>query len=130
MTAWRDEALCLQTDPELFFDESPDGVEAAKAICAACTVREPDCLANALTNGNSHGVQAGLTADERREHPGFTAAAPASDFAPPTDDELARRWAANQRRLERRAQAEARRRDQTRTPFDQLVHPFDRKARS
>jgi WhiB family redox-sensing transcriptional regulator len=34
--AWRADAACADSDPELFFD--PDRVDQAKAICAACPV--------------------------------------------------------------------------------------------
>lgn len=36
--AWMDEALCAQTDPELFFSDSGHYQDAAK-ICRACPVR-------------------------------------------------------------------------------------------
>ena len=124
--AWKASGLCTQTDPDLFFDDTPDGVKEAKKLCASCEVREPHCLADALLNGSGHGVQAGLTGEEREAHPDFVRAQPVSTFAPATDDELRHRWEANEARLARRAAAEARRRNLI--PFDQLEHPLDRKA--
>lgn len=130
MNGWRDRALCTQTDPELFFDDAPDSVERAKEICSECPVRDSHCMPHILGNDSGFGVQAGLTADERRQLPGWHRAEPVSVFAPLTDEELARRWNAEDARRTRRAQAEARRRDTDRIPFDQLTHPLDRKARS
>ena len=57
-------ALCAQVDPELFFPETGQSAAPAKAVCAACPVREL-CL---TTFGPlvDHGVVGGLTADQRR----------------------------------------------------------------
>lgn len=49
---------CLEADPELFFAESPSDVEAAKAVCLGCPVRE-ECLAGALERREPHGVWGG-----------------------------------------------------------------------
>lgn len=74
--SWRDQASCLDVDPEFFFPEgkSPAAVkqaEAARAICLACRVlgqcRELELTptsAGALRN--DFGVFAAMTADERR----------------------------------------------------------------
>ncbi|GAA4893979.1 WhiB family transcriptional regulator [Streptomonospora salina] len=51
------EIPCRQ-DPDLFFAEAPADVEAAKAICADCPVRE-QCLADALDRGEPWGVWGG-----------------------------------------------------------------------
>jgi WhiB family transcriptional regulator, redox-sensing transcriptional regulator len=60
-----DEALCAETDPEIFFPEKGQPTRAALAVCAACPVREL-CLA---TFGpiTPHGVVGGTTAQQRRE---------------------------------------------------------------
>jgi WhiB family transcriptional regulator, redox-sensing transcriptional regulator len=44
--------------PELFFAESPQDVEQAKAMCAGCPVRLA-CLAGALERGEPCGVWGG-----------------------------------------------------------------------
>jgi WhiB family redox-sensing transcriptional regulator len=68
--AWRSQAACRGAAPGLFF---PDGrqpgyreqVAEAKAICAACPVREP-CRTWALAHPPERGVWGGLTERERR----------------------------------------------------------------
>lgn len=67
---WRHEAACRDVDPEIFFPVGTSGpalaqIEAAKAICETCGVREP-CLEWALRTGQDSGVWGGLTEDERR----------------------------------------------------------------
>lgn len=69
---WIDDAACAPAtvDSELFFGvlNGPRGVEqdnAAKAVCAACSVR-PQCLTWALL-ALPHGVAGGLTANERSD---------------------------------------------------------------
>jgi hypothetical protein len=67
---WRDQAACVDVDPELFFPVAVSGlvlerqVAAAKAVCAGCPVLV-ECLADALT-GTAFGIAGGLTAAERR----------------------------------------------------------------
>jgi len=63
---WRDEALCAQTDPDLFFPstERQSGADARK-ICDNCPVRS-ECLEFALVNGIEEGIWGGLNRDERR----------------------------------------------------------------
>lgn len=51
-------AACLDHDPELFFAETPQGVETAKAICLDCPMRA-ECLAGALKRREPHGVWGG-----------------------------------------------------------------------
>jgi len=51
------EVPCRQ-NPDLFFAEAPADVEAAKAICQHCPVRE-QCLADALERGEPWGVWGG-----------------------------------------------------------------------
>jgi WhiB family transcriptional regulator, redox-sensing transcriptional regulator len=48
---------CVQ-QPEVFFAESPQGVERAKAICRGCRARIA-CLAGALERGEPLGVWGG-----------------------------------------------------------------------
>lgn len=77
---WVEEAICSQTDGELFYPEKLHGAaatRAAKAICAQCPVRgenfpEPgrggtgECLEYALRRGESHGVWGGYSVRERK----------------------------------------------------------------
>ena len=49
------EIPCRTVDPELFFAESPQDVETAKAMCAECPVRE-SCLRAALERREPWGV--------------------------------------------------------------------------
>ena len=64
---WRDEALCLQTDPEIFFPELGQNPNAAKRVCAVCPVRAA-CLADAIEQREPHGVRGGMTPNERKAH--------------------------------------------------------------
>lgn len=61
-----DQALCAQTDPEAFFPEKGGSTREAKAVCAACPVREA-CLAWAIKTNQPHGVWGGLSEKERRK---------------------------------------------------------------
>jgi hypothetical protein len=65
---WMVDARCRGINPDLFHPEQGDnaGFASAKAICAACGVRE-ECLAYALDNVEQHGVWGGLTESERRK---------------------------------------------------------------
>lgn len=45
-------------EPDLFFAEAPSDIEAAKALCTTCPVRE-QCLAEALERREPHGVWGG-----------------------------------------------------------------------
>lgn len=68
MSDWRDDALCAQTDPEIFFPGKGGPTAAAKAICGRCPVRVA-CLEWTLANetpGTTYGVAGGLTAEQRR----------------------------------------------------------------
>lgn len=61
---WRDNALCAQTDPEIFHPESGDPIRPALAVCMACPVRRP-CAEYAIPN-ELWGVWGGLSAKERK----------------------------------------------------------------
>ena len=70
MSDWREDAACLDQDPELFFPISEVGlgaeqVKRAKAVCATCPVQQR-CLDHALQQGLNHGVFGGATPQERR----------------------------------------------------------------
>lgn len=67
---WRHQALCRDTDPEIFFPIGITGpaltqVEQAKVVCRRCTVVQ-DCLTWALETGQDSGVWGGTSEDERR----------------------------------------------------------------
>jgi WhiB family redox-sensing transcriptional regulator len=62
--AWRDEALCRQVDPELFFPDTGGSVREAKRVCAGCPVRK-QCLDWAIAHDQRYGVWGGLTVNER-----------------------------------------------------------------
>jgi WhiB family redox-sensing transcriptional regulator len=69
--SWRDQALCLHQDPELFFPVGEQGparaqIEQAKRVCFACPVRAP-CLDWAVQNGIDNGVWGGQDEVERRK---------------------------------------------------------------
>ena len=63
-TEWLKRA-CLDRDPGLFFDDSEIGVEAARAVCKLCPIRQ-FCLDWALTRPERYGVWGGTTQDERK----------------------------------------------------------------
>jgi WhiB family transcriptional regulator, redox-sensing transcriptional regulator len=67
--SWWDRAACQRVDPELFFPVSQFGpartqAARAKAVCAACSVRQM-CLDYAMATHQVHGVWGGLSEDER-----------------------------------------------------------------
>jgi WhiB family redox-sensing transcriptional regulator len=62
---WRDDALCAQTDPEIFFPDKGGSTREAKAVCARCDVRAA-CLADALATDDWFGVRGGLSERQRR----------------------------------------------------------------
>lgn len=67
---WRDDAVCRDTDPSLFFPVGTTGqalvqIEHAKQTCGGCTVKA-DCLDFALETNQDSGVWGGLTEEERR----------------------------------------------------------------
>lgn len=65
MSDWQRDALCAQTDPELFFPEKGMPAHKARTVCMACEVR-PQCLEFALTTGQVYGVWGGYTEQQRR----------------------------------------------------------------
>lgn len=63
--SWRADALCAETDPELFFPTPEHSrVADAKKICDACDVTAK-CLAYALAHNMNTGIWGGLSAIER-----------------------------------------------------------------
>jgi WhiB family redox-sensing transcriptional regulator len=63
-TDFFDDAACRAVGTEVFFPTSEAQATEAKAICAACPVRE-ECLEYALATRPGDGVFGGLTAAER-----------------------------------------------------------------
>ncbi|WP_245161058.1 WhiB family transcriptional regulator [Blastococcus sp. CT_GayMR16] len=63
--AWRQDALCAETDPEAFFPEKGGSTREAKRVCTGCAVRV-ECLESALTNDERFGIWGGLSERERR----------------------------------------------------------------
>jgi len=67
---WRDQALCRDTDPELFFPVGTTGtalvqIDRARQVCGECPVRI-ECLDFALDTNQDSGVWGGLSEEERR----------------------------------------------------------------
>jgi len=68
---WREVAACRDTDPDLFFPvgttgQAVDQIDAARAVCYSCEVRE-GCLEFALATNQESGVWGGTSEDERRK---------------------------------------------------------------
>jgi len=62
---WREQAICAQVDPALFFPDAGQYPHAARKVCTVCPVRAV-CLADAIASRDDHGVRGGLTPNERR----------------------------------------------------------------
>lgn len=63
---WMAEALCAQTDPEVWFPEKGGSTLEAKRMCARCDVTEK-CGVYALANDERFGVWGGMSQQERRK---------------------------------------------------------------
>lgn len=63
--SWQAQSNCVGVDPDIFFPERGASTKEAKAICAACAVRE-SCLEYALDNGEKFGIWGGTSERERR----------------------------------------------------------------
>lgn len=63
---WRHESACRDADPELFITNNVPSIQAAKAICRQCVVRE-DCLNWAIENGQTSGTWGGYSEKDRRK---------------------------------------------------------------
>jgi WhiB family transcriptional regulator, redox-sensing transcriptional regulator len=69
--AWRDDASCRDTDPDLFFPVGTTGpaieqIDNAKAVCHECLVQR-ECLEYALATNQDSGVWGGTSEEERRQ---------------------------------------------------------------
>jgi WhiB family redox-sensing transcriptional regulator len=58
LTAVGTQPPCFVQDPELWFSDTPQGVEEAKALCRACPLRQA-CLTGALERREPWGVWGG-----------------------------------------------------------------------
>lgn len=63
--AWTEQALCAQTDPELWFPKKGASITEARKVCAACPVVS-ECLDYSLEHDMRHGVWGGLSELDRR----------------------------------------------------------------
>jgi WhiB family redox-sensing transcriptional regulator len=69
--SWRNEALCRDTDPDLFFPVGTTGpalaqIENAKAVCRQCPAQTA-CLEFALSTNQDTGIWGGTSEEERRK---------------------------------------------------------------
>ena len=62
---WMFKAACGDLDPNFFFPDNDEEIEAAKEFCRTCVVQF-DCLEYALQHQEKYGVWGGHTAEERR----------------------------------------------------------------
>lgn len=62
---WQQDALCAQTDPEVFFPDKGGNAAVAKQVCASCPVSQ-QCLDYAIANDEPHGIWGGLSDRQRR----------------------------------------------------------------
>ncbi len=68
---WRDDAICKDTDPELFFPVGTTGqallqIDRAKQVCCECPVKI-ECLDFAIDTNQDSGIWGGTSEDERRD---------------------------------------------------------------
>jgi WhiB family redox-sensing transcriptional regulator len=67
---WRNQAICRDTDPDLFFPIGTTGqalvqIDRAKEVCGECPVKS-DCLEYALETNQDSGIWGGLDEEQRR----------------------------------------------------------------
>ena len=68
--SWRAQAICRDTDPELFFPVGTTGhaltqIDRAKQVCGECPV-SVQCLEFALETNQDSGIWGGTSEEERR----------------------------------------------------------------
>lgn len=63
--SWRQRGACRGLDPAIFYPPTDEEGTEAKAVCAACAVREA-CLEFALETREAEGIWGGTTGRERR----------------------------------------------------------------
>jgi WhiB family redox-sensing transcriptional regulator len=64
-TTWMELGRCRELPPDTFFPSDGVGVDAARRICADCSVKA-QCLEYAMDNHIDHGVWGGTSERERR----------------------------------------------------------------
>lgn len=64
--SWLENAMCKQTDPDVFFPEKGCSSKNAKRICSSCDW-QAKCLEYSLKNEEVFGVWGGTNEIERRE---------------------------------------------------------------
>lgn len=69
--SWRKQAICRDTDPDLFFPVGTTGpaieqIDSAKAVCNTCASKAP-CLEFAMMTNQDSGVWGGTSEEERRK---------------------------------------------------------------
>ncbi len=62
---WMEDALCAQTDPDIFYPEKGGSTAPATSICENCGVRS-ECLEYAVTNDIRHGIWGGTSDNDRK----------------------------------------------------------------
>jgi WhiB family redox-sensing transcriptional regulator len=62
---WRQQSACRDMDPNIFFPATDEEAGTAKAVCAACPVRQ-ECLEYAIATRQDDGVWGGLDETQRR----------------------------------------------------------------
>ncbi len=62
---WWDLGACRGLDASVFYPEDDEGAEAAKSVCASCSVQSA-CLDYALSEREKAGVWGGATERDRR----------------------------------------------------------------
>ncbi len=68
--SWRRDAICRDTDPDLFFPVGTTGyalvqIDRAKQVCGECPVKV-ECLDYALDTNQDSGIWGGTSEEERR----------------------------------------------------------------
>ena len=63
---WTEQALCAQTDPQIFFPDKGGSTRQAKDVCSRCPVAA-ECLSYALEHNERFGVWGGLSERELRD---------------------------------------------------------------
>ncbi len=63
--SWMEDALCAQTDPDIFYPEKGGSTAPATSVCNGCSVRS-ECLEYAVTNDIRHGIWGGTSDNDRK----------------------------------------------------------------
>ena len=80
---WQDQALCAETDPEIFFPEKGGSTRGPKRVCRSCDVRA-ECLEYALDHDERFGIWGGMSERERRQLKRAAVVRPQPEKAEPT----------------------------------------------